>query len=781
MHNLVARAARDNGRDWLQVPRGLPSATTPTESSGESVLEPEAPSTLGPGNPATAGHDGDTDIEEHIDPAEPGTPRPRSGAPAEEVLPALPDGTPVWSPTSRSPEVRAASEDDGDIDSPSWPAPANLPPEQPKGTDQPEPEAVGDNSDLPDTKGVARRPDPRPPRDIGGRRNPPSQPVHPTTGRPGGSIGRTTIAPRPGLICRKPQGSLRWDVILSADQELAIEAVKQQDELLEMASGECPLASLAGRLFVEFADGQPVEVALFEGDPLIFKLNRDWKGDGRRVRRVTRGHFILITPREWTRSGHVPVEPDACSDRQFMAHYFFSDGSESSEQIGGFQEYEIALGAVGFELTGKSVFDDSEEGHLFVGTPPHLKPASGVVWARVGEESEDGWSGENFRPQERSLAKVLDGRQGRYFVRVYDANSDLLDSDQFRCLHSLQEIRVNEELYTQHTLLVPDPSGHRPTVVQFVGRDEAVVLPILPSGEPYVEDYGNQLVVQPHPDADALSYELRAGGDQVASVLRLPRVWWRMELDRSENCGEWRDTPIQMTRHEFRKHAESNAALRLRLPRRVQSILVGFDGDVNRRYPSVENAVLLPLADFLDYTHIDQRSTNDALFNVRVEHVTLPIVRVPSDSMPVIVSFRCEPKTATGGETLVLSWTTHDVEGVSISISPDIGMVEPTGSLTMVASETTTWELRLTAAGLDDVTSHASVQLCQPSTAVEEPVAQVRRSGGGWRRGKGFSRGELQAYGLTAIDAEARLIPFDRRRRSTHRANIEELGRLADA
>lgn len=460
---------------------------------------------------------------------------------------------------------------------------------------------------------------------------------------------------------------MRWDVVLSADQDLAIDAVKQEDESLEMVSGECPLASFAGRLFVELADGEPVEVALFEGDPLIFKLNRDWKGDGRRVRRLTRGHFILIAPRGWTRSGDVPVEPDGCSDRQFMAHYFFSDGSKSSEQIGGFQEYEVALGAVGFELTGESVFDDSAEGHLFVGSPPHLKPTSGVVWARVGKESQDGWSGENFRPVERSLGDVLDGRQGRFFIRVYDRESDLLDSDQFRFLQNLQEIRVNNIPYTQDTLLVPksphvsrrvshlspvisfvdssgavrdtmpvprssrESPGHQRVVVEFIDREGTVIRPILPPDVRYLEDDEGSLVIQAHPDADTLSCELPAHGDRVNSTLNLPRVWWRMESHPSERGDDWRDVPLEMTRHEFRTHAESDSALRLRVPKRVRSVVVGFDSDVDRRYQQNDDDFVLPLADFCDYTQIDHWLAEDAYFNVLVENETLALVRVLAD------------------------------------------------------------------------------------------------------------------------------------------------------
>jgi len=62
-----------------------------------------------------------------------------------------------------------------------------------------------------------------------------------------------------------------------------------------------------------------------------------------------------------------------------------------------------------------------------------------------------------------------------------------------------------------------------------------------------------------------------------------------------------------------------------------------------------------------------------------------------------------------------------------------------------------------------------------PLDSVRKPVAKVRRGGGGWRRGRGFSCGELHASGISEIEASRRSIRIDRRRRSVHSTNMNNL------
>ena len=615
------------------------------------------------------------------------------------------------------------------------------------------------------------------PRRIGGRR---------TGTLPGSEPGsRRQPTSRPELICRKYDS--RWEVVLSANDECRIEEVRYHGRSLEKENGEYRLPSFAGSLSVFCKDGKHIDFPLFGDRPLIFKLRIDWKGNGRQVDCLTNGHFIVIAPSDWKRTGHVAVERDGCTDSNFLAHYFHRAGNDSTVDTGGFEECDLPLKDSQTNLVGETVFDDSEEGQLFGGNaPPLLTPPPGVAWARVGEEGSNSWTGDSFKPAEQALAEILDGRQGRFFLRVYDDELKLLDSREFRHLRSLKEIQVNDEPYTEYTILAPSSTGHLPTKVRFIRVDGEIFHPILPSEVAHTKAEGGSLIVDPHPSGDIIRCALESETGHVDIVLHLPRIWWKMKHDASES-GEWRDTPLTVTRQEFREYADMGAAMRLRLPRRIRSVGVGFDDESERKYRSKtkEDDSLIPLADFADYSQIDQRLNEDALLNVECDGATLALIRISRDPIPKIISFTCEPATVIAGEQATLRWTTRDTEAGGVAIEPDVGAVKSNGSVNVTPLKTTAYTLRLTASGLDDVTKAVTAAVIALPRPDDEPFSRrrsrVRRASGGYRYGKGFSFGELRTAGLRAADAKRRSMLIDKHRRTIHPANIDKIRSLIDA
>ena len=643
-------------------------------------------------------------------------------------------------------------------------------------------EIVNADIDSKNDKKTDTKPKRDSPRKIGARRNRSVPPIDSTQ-----SDKKRTFTPRPELLCAKAPGSWQWEVVLYVPTECNLAAVRHAETSLFAEDGKYRLPSYSGSLFVRYEDEREDVLPLFNGKPLIFKMRNNWTGQGRRIDGITRGYFIVIAPSEWTRTGDVPVEAAECTDTKFRAHYFTSTHGDKTYSGDGFEECDITLTKSGFKLNGTCVFDDSEDGELFVGSPPILEPASGVIWARVGEEREDGW-GENFKPANESLDNVMNGIQGRFFLRVYDDESKLLDSGQFRYCDALKAIWVNDELYSPDMLLKPFSDGYSSTKLRFVGTNGTTMHPTLKKNNALATVGSDGIVsISPDPEVNEVTCSL----DSVDIVIRLPNVWWRLEQNNDGNdyLDAWRATPLVMTREEFRNHARTGAKVLVRLPLRIRSVTVGLDNDLSRNYrrENIRDDVILPLEDYVDYFQVDNRLSVDTTIQFQCEESIISLIRIMPDLKPKIVSFTATPATVTPGQTVILKWHTENSLLAGVAIGPGIGPVEARGSIEVTPTEKTFFTLSLTVPSLADITETVSVNVHSQTKLDPQPgqrlakhafCVRVKRPGGNWRIGKGFSLGEFRGAGLSVRDAALLRIPLDKRRRSVHQSNINTLNEV---
>lgn len=609
---------------------------------------------------------------------------------------------------------------------------------------------------------------------------------------------------RPELICQRIPDSGCWEVILSAEEECQIVAVHLEGKPLDFTDRQCRVPLLNGYLTVFIQDGQEQVVSLFEGKPLIFKLRENWDGRGRRTTGIVRGYYIVIAPIEWERTGHAPVEADGCVDLGFQAHYFHRDATALDEGVDGFREWQDSSIVDGIELTGQRVFDASNDGELFVGVPPNLNTSPNIVRALVGEEGEDGWR-EDFWPHRQSLPEVLDGREGWFFLRVYDSEMNMFDSVAFRHLTDLRRIHVNEAEYTQDTVLVPASTGYSPAVVRFVDTEGSMLFPVLPVGACQTALSSGAIEIPPCPAADRMTCRLGSDKRGVNIALVLPRVWWRLE-DGNFDPVAWRDTPLVMTREEFRSHSDSNAALSL-LSKQQTLVRVGFDDEPGLPYRRSikDDRIAIPLVDFVDYVQIDRRLIDDTCLKVEWAREIVPLIVVSADPLPEVVLFTARPATIVAGKEAVLEWMTRNSSDARVTIEPDVGVVETNGKRIIRPVETTKYALTLSVFGASDISSAVAITVVSPSTPDGSRASRAmfaaggRRTGRrkqgrrpyrralvksaacGWRTGKGFSSREIRKAGLTVKEAADRCIPVDRRRRSLHCVNVERIRSILDA
>ena len=551
---------------------------------------------------------------------------------------------------------------------------------------------------------------------------------------------------------------------------------------LTIEHGECLLESFEGVLSISHGSAQSDNLKILgESSMAIFKFGANWHGDGRRVERITRGHYIVIAPEGFTQIGHVPHESEPCNDDRYLAFFIFvrETHSDTADPVG-FAEHHLPIVARRYRLDGESVFDCSENGPLFVGAVPELRGLSGIPWARVGEEREAGWRGKNFNPDETTVEQVLSGRQGRFFLRVYDPTK-LVDSGEFRYVRDLREIRVNGEPFTSSQVLLPGPDGHGPTTVSLIGRDGVELRPQLQLASAHATVRGNTFLIDAHAAGDQVACLVTAGDASVEIVVDLPRIWWRLES--ASDSGEWQDTPLAVTRHRYRALATADTEVCLKLPKQISRVEVGFDGEADRRYQRSgpdDNLVRIPLTHFIDYEQIDDRPHDQVALNAKFADTEFSFLHLIPDAVPTILSFKSDQREFLQGEVARLSWTTRDARTSGVAIEPDIGHVAQDGNLNVSPDCTTTYTLRLNVPGRADATATTTVTIFPQIRSVQlEPRV---RSAYGWRHGKGFSRGELERAGPGADEAvAANGLRIDTRRSTTHAHNVKTIRELIDA
>lgn len=594
------------------------------------------------------------------------------------------------------------------------------------------------------------------------------------------SSPRSPCAPRPELICRRNHASSIWQVIVVAENGLR--SVRRDSHELTIEREECILDSFTGALSVSCGTTQPFEELEVTGQQpvAIFKFVSNWRDHGRKVEHITSGHYIVIAPKGFTQNGHVPHEEEPCDDDRYRAFYFYLEKSGDTSDPPGFDEYLLPAETRNYQLKGKSLFDSSRMGPLFVDAVPKLSDPSNIPWVRIGEEREGGWKGENFRPQETTIEHMLNGRQGRFFLRVYDDTGKLIDSDEFRYVRDLEEIRVNCERFTTSQVILPGPEGHAPTTVSFIGRGNAVIHPRLAEGATHASVHDNTVVVEPNAGSDRIECLLPLGDASVEVVVALPRVWWRLEPQNAPP-RDWQTTLISVKRDRFRQLAKSKASICLKLPNPIKRIKVGLDGETDRMYrrSGSDNLVRIPLIDFIDYKQMDDRPYDPVEMSTRLAEAetVVTFLKVTAEPLPAILNFESDQRELVHGEVATLRWTTRNAHPNGIVIEPDIGAVEIEGSRDVSPHATTTYTLRLSVAGRDNITASTTVtvfpQACQNQL---DPYVKCRY---GWRHGKGFSRSELELAGLDTIGMHSvHGLRVDTRRRTTHPHNVKVIREL---
>lgn len=360
-----------------------------------------------------------------------------------------------------------------------------------------------------------------------------------------------------------------------------------------------------------------IQVEVSTNGILLFKLDSGSRQRGHRVNRPSSGWYLAIVPQAWQRnegeSGSAPVVPELTSLPDYQAHFFALTSANATSIAFQTPDGPICLETrrSHFVLSGCQIGEAREDkGPLFIRQPPQICALDPQAWHTVhsiivGEEGpgRDRWR-EEFEPDRailiQTLPENLNARgAGWYFLRIYDLNTDLLDSFDFRFVNALHGIEFDPPFP------LPQDGGHQPVHIVFLHDAGCIIEPDANcQGRLKIETTLEKTVVwlPAAPDLDETRWHISApGSPSVEATLLIERVWVAPG-DEATPPGTWRTEYVETTRTDFR--ATSPKVLWLRLPRPgwVERVSVGFEQGEAREYhvKAKETTVTIPLRDFGD-------------------------------------------------------------------------------------------------------------------------------------------------------------------------------------
>jgi hypothetical protein len=414
-------------------------------------------------------------------------------------------------------------------------------------------------------------------------------------GRPRGAGDPTD---QPGQLVEKPlrsrfqlvvtRDSGDWDIFAEVEpidyEKLYV--MQGSDTLHEWAERSLfgPLHDLTTPLRILNGDVEIAQIALItqESPLLLFRLQREV---GLFVRRPSRGLHLAVVPIGWRyhdeKSGAPPIDSESISIPGYRAHFFSPDRNPVLVfDRPGEPPIEVHCSKPEFRLQGRELRDaDEEMGPLFVADLPILEGDRGamakVQTVVIGAEGRGSgrWRGEYElnAARWRLPEDVRTQGSGWYFMRLYDAADDLIDSFAFRYATGLKSIDVNGAGLTQ---------GQDEIRVTFF-HDEGVSVTMIASILSLVEhstvpEPQSTLFVWPcHPNVRDPIFEVRDRGGPVRVTLDTDRIWWALGNEPRELEPAWQSSPIELIPELC--SPMSNAQLLVRFPRSAAvDAFIGF-------------------------------------------------------------------------------------------------------------------------------------------------------------------------------------------------------------
>jgi hypothetical protein len=382
--------------------------------------------------------------------------------------------------------------------------------------------------------------------------------------------------------------------------------------------------------------------------PVFFRVFQD--DFAQQVANPSRGLNLAMVPANWKydqeKSGPPPHEPEACSILGCVMHYFSAARSAVlAFDPPGQDAIELHVVKPRFCLEGSHISDaNKKQGHLFVGVPPKLRSVNGglaqVHTVVVGDE---GRGTEKWRREYQldgtdiagwSLPDDMTNRgSGWYFIRLYDAKDELIDSLDFRYIPRLRAVNVSLPKCKQCTdddCVSVDFVHESGVSVERLGSPSDSISSIL-GVQGKQDSYRTTKFEWPsNPDIREALFGICDGGKPVRVTFETDRIWWAV-LDPSERNErvQWRSISIEVPVEAFAP--ESDAEMRIRFPRSAaMEASVGFEHTSRRNVGHVdaEGLVCFQLHEFCEAKELSTLGTHTLSLWVRDDGQEIQLILI---------------------------------------------------------------------------------------------------------------------------------------------------------
>lgn len=454
-------------------------------------------------------------------------------------------------------------------------------------------------------------------------------------------------APRPELVCWKE--GVAWKIGVEVPEDLGdgdLSVIQDGEELEQDAVYDMrwPLSEPLGSVEVQWfdeSDAASVSRIFESSQHRLFKVAAS--GDkGRAVSQVTRGHYIVTSPRALRRddasSGPAPLAPEYVLPETagVVAHHFLADTEASEFVLRGDGGAHVTIRPSSLEtyrFEGHLIEDaHPTAGPLFGREPPHLVVGEprGPAQVVVGLEGQSiGGRPRYTAASFEELRNWFDDHQpGWFFVRLYDANGDLLDSLDFRYAKALEGIEIDE------FSSLPPPEGHRPARVRLRLGDGLTVRPL--DGPKEISSLSSLptegFVLPARPDAGEVTLNLHGEREfSVDVIVKVPRVWWALTSTAdAHSFPAWVDRPLALSAGDFLPTSPRQVSVLLPEPGWAHAFVVGFRDSSPKRVPILrtERRIDYPLRNLGGDEALVRDSASELLISLETAETRLGPVAV---------------------------------------------------------------------------------------------------------------------------------------------------------